>query len=115
MAARWLGDRETAVIYSGTAMLLCFVPAALTLAWATWAMKQDSQQQLMLVVGGGGARMFFVLLAGLLLTQYVPLYREQTGFLFWLLAAYLFTLALEIGLMLAARSTGADGKGIESR
>ena len=104
LPARQLGGGDTALAYSGTAMLLCFVPAALTLAWATWAVKQDPQQQLLLMFGGGGVRMFFVLLAGLLLTQYVPFYQEQAGFLFWLLAAYLFTLTLEIVLMLAARN-----------
>jgi hypothetical protein len=115
LPARHFGGGDLAVAYSGTALLLCFVPAALTLAWAAWAMRQDAQQQLLLVIGGGGVRMFFVLLAGLLLTQYVPFYREQTAFLFWLLAAYLFTLALEVALLLAARSSAAGGKGVESK
>jgi hypothetical protein len=115
LPARMLGGGDTAVAYAGTAMLLCFVPAALTLAWATWAMSQDAQQQLLLVVGGGGVRMFFVLVAGLVLTQFVPFYQEQAGFLFWLLAAYLFTLTMEIVLMLASRSLAADGKGVESK
>jgi hypothetical protein len=105
LPARMLGGGEATVACSGTAMLLCFVPAALTLAWAGWAIHQDAQQLLLLVVGGGGVRMFFVLLAGLLLTSYVPFYQERAGeFLFWLLAAYLFTLALEMVLILAGRS-----------
>jgi hypothetical protein len=103
LPARHLGGGDTAVAYSGTAMLLCFLPAALTLAWATWAMAQDGQQQLVLVVGGGGVRMFFVLVAGVLLSLYVPFFQERPGFLVWLLVAYLFTLALEIALMLAGR------------
>ena len=115
LPARQLGGGDEAVAYSGTATLLCFVPAALTLAWAGWSLSQDSQQQLLLVVGGGGVRMFFVLVMGLLLTQYVPFYQERPGFLFWLLAAYLFTLALEIVLMLAIRNGAVDGKGVESK
>jgi hypothetical protein len=106
LPARMLGGGDAAVACSGTAMLLCFVPAALTLAWATWALKRDPQQQLLVVIGGGGVRMFFVLVAGLLLTQTVPFYGERSReFLFWLLAAYLFTLALEIVLMLAGRGS----------
>jgi hypothetical protein len=119
LPARMLGGGDAAVAYAGTAMLLCFVPAALALAWASWAMTQDSQQQLLVVVGGGGVRMFFVLLAGLLLTQYVPFFQERFAvFLCWLLAAYLFTLALEIALILASRSrssSGVESKGVEAK
>jgi hypothetical protein len=104
LPARWLGGGDAAVACSGTAVLLCLVPAALTLAWASWALKQDGQQQPLVVVGGAGVRMFFVLAAGLVLTQMVPFYQEQAGpFLLWLGAAYLFTLALEVGLILSGR------------
>lgn len=113
LPARWLGGGDAAVVDCGTAMLLCLVPATLTLAWASWALSQDGQQQLLVVVGGGGVRMFFVLAAGLLLTQLVPFYQERfVAFLLWLGAAYLFTLALEIGLILAGRpATG----GVETK
>ncbi len=113
LPARMLGGGNAAVACSGTAMLLCFGPAALTLAWATWALQRDAQKQLLLVIGGGGIRMFFVLVAGLLLTQMVPFYQERPReFLFWLLAAYLFTLALEIVLMLAGR---ASPRGVQAK
>ena len=96
-------------------MLLCFVPAALTLAWASWGLTQDSQQQLLVVMGGGGVRMFFVLTVGLLLSQYVPYFEERaTVFLLWVAAAYLWTLTLEIVLLLVGRSA-ADSKGVESK
>jgi len=115
LPARMLGGGDTAVVYAGTAMLLCFVPAALTLAWATWGLTQDSQQQLLVVVGGGGVRMFFVLLMGLLLVLSVPYFQEHpASFLLWLAVAYLFTLALEMALLLVGRSNGTDNKGVES-
>jgi hypothetical protein len=113
LPARMLGGGDAAVACSGTAMLLCFVPAALTLAWAMSVSSQDAQQQLLLVVGGGGVRVFVVLVAGLLLTSYVPYFQERSSaFLFWLLAAYLFTLALEMALILAGR---AGSKGIQAK
>lgn len=113
LPARLLGGGDAAVAASGTALLLCLVPAVLTLAWATWVPQRDPQQQLLVVVGGGGVRMFFVLSAGLLLIELVPFYHERaTGFLFWLLATYLFTLALEIMLMVAGRG---NPKGIQAK
>ena len=113
LPARWLGGGDAAVACAGSAMLLCLVPAALTLAWASWALKQDGQQQLLVVVGGAGVRMFFALTAGLVLTQVVTFFQEQAvPFLLWLGAAYLFTLALEVGLILSGRPapSGAQSK-----
>ncbi len=111
-----LGGGDTALAYAGTAMLLCFVPAALTLTWALWGLTQDSQQQLLIVIGSGGVRMFVVLVTGLLLTQYVPYFQERsTVFLLWVAVAYLFTLTLEIALLVVGRSKVADSKGVESK
>lgn len=116
LPARLLGGGDRAVVYAGTALLLCFVPAALTLAWASWGLTQDAQQQLLAVLGSGGVRMFVVLLVGVFLSQYVPYYQERSSvFLLWLAVAYLFTLALEIAVLLAGRSKAADGQGVESK
>ena len=102
LPARHLGGGDLAVAYSGTAALLCLVPAVVTLAWAGWAFRRDPQQQLTVVLGGSGVRLFGVLLVALLLTQYVPLY-QQGGFWTWLLINYLFVLALEMALVLGGR------------
>ncbi len=101
--ARLLGGGDLALAYSGTALLLCLVPAVLTLAWAGKALEGTIDQQLFLVLGGTGLRMFSVLGAAWVLYEWVPYYRLAAGFWVWVLISYLFTLALELTLMLAAR------------
>ncbi len=101
--ARLLGGGDDALACSGTALLLCLVPAALTLAWAGKALQGTIDQQLLLLLGGTGLRMFLVLGAAWLLYAWVPFYSAADGFWLWVLGAYLFTLALELALMLAGR------------
>jgi hypothetical protein len=101
--ARLLGGGDAALVYSGTALLLCLVPAAVTLAWAGQALKGTVDQQLALVLGGTGLRMFTVLGAAWVLYEWVPYYRLSAGFWVWVLVSYLFTLALELTLLLAGR------------
>jgi hypothetical protein len=47
-----------------------------------------------------------VLLVGFALFRGVGYFQEYPGFLYWLVAAYLFTLAWEITLLLAGRPAG---------
>lgn len=98
-----LGGGADTWVYSGTALLLCLVPAAITLAWASRAPAQDAGQQLTILLGATGVRLFGVLLLALLLYLSVPPYRGQDGFLIWLIVCYLFTLALEMTLLLKGR------------
>ncbi len=98
--AKHLGGGNLALIYSGTAMLLCLVPGVVTLLWAGWFAGTNPQQLVLVALGSTGVRLFGVALAGLLLAQMVPLYQEQNGFLVWLLVFYLFTLTLEMVLLL---------------
>lgn len=102
LPARHLGGGDSAVVYIGTALLLCVVPAAVTLIWGETALRQTAEKQLVLLAGGTGFRMAFVLLAGWTLYQWVPYY-ERSGFLIWLAVCYLFTLALDMALLLAGR------------
>jgi hypothetical protein len=99
----YLGGDDLAWVHSGTALLLCVVPAAATLAWLSWTQKQDAAQQLTALLGATGVRLFGVLLVALWLYSAVPLYRGQDGFLIWLIVCYLFTLALEMTLLLLGR------------
>jgi hypothetical protein len=112
LPARLLGGGDTALTWSGTALLLCLLPAAATLAWAHRALEGTPEQQLAVVLGGSGLRLFFVLGTAFLLYEMVPHY-QATGFWVWLLVCYLFTLALDLGLMLsgrtAAKTTGMQG------
>ena len=103
LPARHLGGGDAAVAYSGTALALCLVPGVVTLLWAGWALDKSPEQQLTLVLGGTGMRLFVVLGAAWVLFATVPYYREHNGFWAWLLVFYLFTLALEMALLLAGR------------
>jgi hypothetical protein len=100
---RILGGGDRAMIVSGTALLLCLVPATGTLLWAAWGLAKHPEQQLTIVLGGMGLRMFLVLGAGLLISRCIPYYEEQPSFWIWLLILYLFTLALEMGLILTGQ------------
>ncbi len=100
LPARHLGGGDDAVVQSGLAALLCLVPAVAVMVWADWAFRQTAEQQMYAVLGGSGVRMFFVLGAAFLLSEVAGWYRGQIGFWVWLGVFYLFTLALEIVLLL---------------
>ena len=59
-------------------------------------------------VGALVSRWEFLPLGGVILTQLVPYFEGRSGLLLWLAAAYLFTLALEIVLILAGRPTAGE-------
>ena len=99
---------DAAVVYAGTAVLLCLLPTSLTLLWSSYALKQAPEQQLTAVLGGTGLRVFGVALVGFALFQWVPYYSEYR-FLIWLLVSYLVTLGLEMTILLAGRPNGERG------
>jgi hypothetical protein len=93
---------EWAVVYSGTAALLCLVPGAITLAWASWAARKAPESFLLMMLAGTGVRLFAVAAAALAIESSVPFYHEHPGFWVWLLVFYIVTLAVEIGVILSA-------------
>ena len=103
LPARHLGGGDQAVVFLATALALCLAPAVVSLLWGERALRQSADQQLVMVLGGTGVRMAFVLLAGWTLYQYVPYYQRQSSFLIWLAVGYLFTLALDMTLLLTGR------------
>ncbi|MBY0525993.1 MAG: hypothetical protein K2R98_21545 [Gemmataceae bacterium] len=107
---------DSALLLSGVAALLCLVPTTLTLIWASWARDQQPNQQLLLVVGGTGIRMFIVLGVGLGLYQTVDYLQEQGPYAFWgwILVFYLFTLALEVVLLLVGQSAAKNSRSIDA-
>jgi len=109
--ARYLGGGDVALAHAGTAVLLCLVPGIITLLWAGSTLRRDPQQAPLMVLGASGVRMFGVLLVALVLFMQVPLYRDHAGFLFWVLGAYLFLLAVEIGLLLKGLQAGQSTTG----
>jgi hypothetical protein len=94
---------DTTLAYSAVALGLCLVPTAVTLAWASRALQGPAEQQLLLVLGGTGIRMFAVLTAGLVLYMRVDYFQKEHGFWIWVLVFYLFTLAVEMTLILSGR------------
>jgi hypothetical protein len=108
--ARPGGWSETVLVYSGVACGLCLVPTALTLAWASHALRQAPEQQLLMVLGGTGIRLFGVLLGawGLFNAEFGGelYFQKGPGFWTWVLLFYLFTLALEMTLVIVGRPAG---------
>ncbi len=102
LPARHFGGGDAAVVYLGTALLLCLIPGVLTLLWGEMALRQSPDQQLIMVLGGTGIRMAFVLAGGWALFAWLPYYQQQS-FLIWLVVGYLFTLTLDLSLLLAGR------------
>jgi len=106
-----LGENgPVAVVHCGTAVLLCLVPGALTLLWAGWSIQHDPQQAGIIALGASGVRMFGVLAVAALLFTQVPLYRDP-AFLFWVLGAYLYLLAIEVWLLVRDRHSDRPEKG----
>jgi hypothetical protein len=109
--ARLLAERqewerpELTALWSATAALLCLVPTALTFAWTRRAHAAQPEQQLLAVMGGTGVRMAFVLAVGLVLFLGVKEYEYQRFWMF-VVVYYLFTLALE--MILIVRGTAAQ-------
>jgi len=98
----WLLGGDQTLVYSLVALALCLTPAAATLIWAEWASRQAPENQPAMILGGTGIRMGLVLGVGLLLYTQSPYFQEPS---FWicLLLFYLFTLALEVMLVVNGR------------
>jgi len=98
---------QPALVHSAAAALICIVPTLGTFLWAQWARVQSPGQQFIMVLGGVGLRMAFVLLAALALTLALPDFRQPVDYAFWIwvLAFYLFTLALEVTLLVKDQAT----------
>jgi threonine/homoserine/homoserine lactone efflux protein len=104
LPARHLGG-DQAMIQCGAALLLALVPGVLTMLWAGSSLEQNPAQASLLLLGAGGLRMFAVLGVAVLLYFQGPWFREQDGFLFWVLGAYLYLLAVEIMLIVRGPRT----------
>lgn len=102
LPVKWVTGDEKTLVLSGAAMLLCLVPGVLTLVWAHFA--TDGDQQTLMVLGSTGLRLFGVLAAALFLYWTVPPFEGSLAFLLWLVVDYLFTLAVELFLLLHPRS-----------
>lgn len=95
---------QSAVVFSGTAALLCLAPALGSLLWSVRAIEKSPEQVLVVFLGGTGLRLFVVSAGGFALYGWVPYFQEQPGFLTWLLVFYIFILFLELLLIPKAGS-----------
>jgi hypothetical protein len=108
---RELGQRKNwehsdlTIVWSTTAALLCLVPTALTLIWTYRAQQGQPVQQLLAMMGGTGVRLFVVVAGGLILYMNFDQYAYQRFWLF-LVGYYLFTLALEMFLIVRGTAAG---------
>jgi hypothetical protein len=100
-ASRW--GVANAMAMSAAAAILCFVPTALVIIWASWARQKSADQNLLMLVGGMGLRMTTVLVGGWLLTDQVVGFGSFNRLAPWLVVFYLFCLAIEIALILGER------------
>ncbi|HYT90629.1 MAG TPA: hypothetical protein VEL76_18115 [Gemmataceae bacterium] len=94
---------EQQVACSAVALLLCLVPAAVTMAWAEATFHRSPQQYLLIILGGTGVRLFAVLAAALVVSR-MNEYFQDRSFWLWILAFYLITLTLEMVFLLAGRT-----------
>ena len=100
-------QRDYVLAYSAVAGGLCGVPCTLTLLWVLWAFRQAPDMQQLAVLGGTGVRMFLTLGVALALTSFIP-YFQQFSFWLWVLVFYLFTLALEIIVVVRGQALPND-------
>jgi hypothetical protein len=96
--ARLVWPDDPTFAWTTAAALLCLVPTALTLAWTSWAYREQAQQQLVAVLGSTGVRLFVVIAVGMVLFLNVKEFEYQRFWLF-VIVFYLFTLALEMVLI----------------
>jgi hypothetical protein len=106
-ARHWWGDTEA--VYSAVALAICVLPAAATLAWSSWVVHRPPAQQLVAVLGGTAVRLAVVSGLALALYQRLEYFHKEPSFWGWVLVFYLFTLALEMTLLLAGRPVAPNG------
>jgi hypothetical protein len=103
LPARILGGGDEALVFSGTAVLLCLPPMAATLIWAGLVQDKSAYDQMIMVLGGTGLRIGFVLAGALIVYFTIPYFQGQVAFWIWVLVVYLAALALDVLLMIAGR------------
>ena len=110
LAERQQWDRpELTPLWSATAALLCLVPTAATLVWTRRAHAALPEQQLLAVLGGTATRMAFVIVVAMVLFLSVSDFAYQRFWVF-VVVYYLFTLALEMVLIVRGTAEQARTK-----
>lgn len=93
------------------AFALCVPLGAICLELSLWSLTRSVTWQLGMILGGSLVRVGFALALGMILYLSVPVCRSW-DFWLWLAAAYLATLAIDVGLVFhAVRASVAGTKG----
>ena len=106
LPARWIWG-ESVFLQSIFALVLCALPAAVSLAWANAGMQRSPEMLMFQVLGGTGLRMAFVLGVGLALYLGLPQHFSEV-FWVWVLLFYMFSLFVEVSLVVRAKKTAAS-------
>jgi len=94
---------ESGVVFPAVAALLCVVPACVTFLLARLTREVAPEQEMFVILGGSGLRMFLVLIGAMALKAGAP-YFEPFSFLISVLFFYMFTLLIEV-MLLVRRQT----------
>jgi hypothetical protein len=86
------------------ALIVCLVPAALTLVLSERALTWPPEYQVTAILGSTAIRIIVVGFVALALYQRFETLRGESGFWTWILAFYLLTLALEVTALLWAHA-----------
>jgi len=103
LPARWIWG-NVVLLHSVVALSLCAVPAAASLIWATASIERSPDMLMFQVLGGMGLRMAFVLGVGLALYLGLPDDFSEV-FWVWVLIFYMFSLFVEVCLVVRAKRT----------
>ena len=90
---------ETALLFTGTAAVICLVPGVGTMVWCHRKAGGTPEQRLAAVMGGTVIRIGAAIGMGMVLFIWQPLFHE-TAFLIWVIVFYLATLALEVTVLI---------------
>jgi hypothetical protein len=107
--AKWMWG-EGMLLQSAVAMGLCLVPGVAVLVAAGWLQQKPPEWRMGFTLLGAVFRMGFVLGVGAILYSATPGFGEN-AFWIWLLVFYLFTLAVEVGLILRAEQAATIQSG----
>ena len=110
-ASRQLWPDMPIPLYSLVAAGLCLVPAVVTLIWASRGANRLPEDQLLIVLGGIATRMLLVLGVGLALYYTVSTFGRMS-FLIVVLIFYLFTLGIEVILLVSGLANQEKGSRI---
>jgi hypothetical protein len=87
------------------ALAICLPLAIVSLRATIWSLERGPNWQMGVVLGGSAVRMLVALGIAIVLAQEVPALKNA-GLLSWVLAAYLLTLALEVGILVGKIQAG---------